>query len=159
MIAAPSKSKDLAKEFLENYVLSLEGLKTINADVPLGTPANKAFFKELFAEPEHQGDHGQRAPRRADAEHSGNGPLLVFDGIGAGKHHERPPDSEGIAGRRCRAHARQVSNKSSASNRRPGQTSANTTEAIDVAEESDARIGGSSGRAHTRPPGGSSVPE
>ncbi len=51
MIAAPSKSKDLAKEFLENYVLSVEGLKTINADVPLGTPANKAFFKELSANP------------------------------------------------------------------------------------------------------------
>jgi len=51
MIAAPSKSKDLAKEFLENYVLSLEGLKTINADVPLGTPANKAFFKELSQNP------------------------------------------------------------------------------------------------------------
>jgi maltose/maltodextrin transport system substrate-binding protein len=47
MIAAPSKNKDVAKEFLENHVLKVEGLKTINADVPLGTPANKAFFKEL----------------------------------------------------------------------------------------------------------------
>jgi len=51
MIAAPSQNKDVAKEFLENYVLSLEGLKTINADVSLGTPANKAFFKELAANP------------------------------------------------------------------------------------------------------------
>ena len=51
MIAAPSKSKDLATEFLENNVLTLEGLKTINADVKLGTPANKAFFKELSADP------------------------------------------------------------------------------------------------------------
>lgn len=47
MISAPSKNKDLAKEFLENHVLRVEGLKMINADVPLGTPANKAFFKEL----------------------------------------------------------------------------------------------------------------
>ena len=47
MIAAPSKSKDVAKEFLEGSVLSVEGLKVINADVPLGTPANKALFKEL----------------------------------------------------------------------------------------------------------------
>jgi maltose/maltodextrin transport system substrate-binding protein len=47
MISAPSKNKDVAKEFLENHVLKVEGLKTINADVPLGTPANKAFFKEL----------------------------------------------------------------------------------------------------------------
>jgi maltose/maltodextrin transport system substrate-binding protein len=51
MIAAPSKNKDLAKEFLENYVLSLDGLKTINADVALGTPANKAFFEELSSNP------------------------------------------------------------------------------------------------------------
>lgn len=51
MIAAPSPNKDLAKEFIENFVLRLEGLKKINADVPLGTPANKAFFKELSANP------------------------------------------------------------------------------------------------------------
>jgi maltose/maltodextrin transport system substrate-binding protein len=51
MIAAPSKSTDLAKEFIENAVLKLDGLKTINADVPLGTPANKAFFKELAENP------------------------------------------------------------------------------------------------------------
>jgi maltose/maltodextrin transport system substrate-binding protein len=49
MISAPSKQKDIAKEFLENHVLRVEGLKAINADVPLGTPANKAFFKELSA--------------------------------------------------------------------------------------------------------------
>ena len=47
MISAPSKQKDVAKEFLESHVLSVAGLKAINADVPLGTPANKAFFKEL----------------------------------------------------------------------------------------------------------------
>jgi maltose/maltodextrin transport system substrate-binding protein len=47
MISAPSKQKDVAKEFLENHVMRVEGLKMINADVPLGTPANKAFFKEL----------------------------------------------------------------------------------------------------------------
>jgi maltose/maltodextrin transport system substrate-binding protein len=49
MISAPSKQKDVAKEFLENHVMRVEGLKMINADVPLGTPANKAFFKELSA--------------------------------------------------------------------------------------------------------------
>lgn len=51
MISAPSKQKDVAKEFLENHVLRVEGLKAINADVPLGTPANKAFFKELSENP------------------------------------------------------------------------------------------------------------
>ncbi|HEY6513948.1 MAG TPA: maltose/maltodextrin ABC transporter substrate-binding protein MalE [Burkholderiaceae bacterium] len=51
MIAAPSKQKDVAKEFIENHVMKIDGLKMINADVPLGTPANKAFFKELSENP------------------------------------------------------------------------------------------------------------
>jgi maltose/maltodextrin transport system substrate-binding protein len=51
MIAAPSKLKDLAREFLERHVLSVPGLKTIAADVPLGTPANKAYYAELAADP------------------------------------------------------------------------------------------------------------
>jgi len=51
MIAAPSKNKDLARDFLENYVLTLDGLRMINADVPLGTPANKAYFAELKSDP------------------------------------------------------------------------------------------------------------
>ena len=51
MIAAPSKNKDIAKEFIENWLLKIDGLKTVNADVPLGTPANKAFFKELSENP------------------------------------------------------------------------------------------------------------
>ena len=50
MIAAPSQAKDLAREFLENYVLRVEGLKTISADVALGTPANKAYFAELASD-------------------------------------------------------------------------------------------------------------
>jgi maltose/maltodextrin transport system substrate-binding protein len=47
MIAAPSKVKDLAREFIENHLLTVESLKVISADVSLGTPANKAYFKEL----------------------------------------------------------------------------------------------------------------
>ncbi len=51
MVTAPSKVKDIAREFIENHLLTLQGLKTINADVPLGAPANKAFFRELSADP------------------------------------------------------------------------------------------------------------
>ncbi len=51
MIAAPSKNKDIAKEFIENHLMRPEGLKMVNADVPLGTPANKAFFAELSSNP------------------------------------------------------------------------------------------------------------
>ena len=47
MIAAPSKVKDIAREFLENHLLRVDSLKTMSADVPLGTPANKQYFAEL----------------------------------------------------------------------------------------------------------------
>jgi len=51
MITAPSKVKDIAREFIENHLLRIDSLKTINADVPLGTPASKAFYTELAADP------------------------------------------------------------------------------------------------------------
>ena len=48
---AASPNKDLAVEFLENYLLDVEGLKTVNADVPLGAVANKAYMEELSSDP------------------------------------------------------------------------------------------------------------
>jgi maltose/maltodextrin transport system substrate-binding protein len=51
MITAPSKVKDIAREFIENHLLKVESLKVISADVPLGTPANKAYFAELSSDP------------------------------------------------------------------------------------------------------------
>ena len=51
MIAAPSKQKDIAREFIENHLLKVDSLKIISADVPLGTPANKAYFRELAGDP------------------------------------------------------------------------------------------------------------
>jgi maltose/maltodextrin transport system substrate-binding protein len=51
MITAPSKVKDIAREFLENHLLRVEGLKTVSAHVPLGTPANKAYYRELASDP------------------------------------------------------------------------------------------------------------
>jgi maltose/maltodextrin transport system substrate-binding protein len=51
MVAAPSKVKDIAREFIEWHLLRIDSLKAINADVPLGTPANKAFFAELASDP------------------------------------------------------------------------------------------------------------
>ncbi len=49
MINKSSPNKDVAVEFLENYLTTVDGLKTVNNDVPLGTPANKALFKELYS--------------------------------------------------------------------------------------------------------------
>ncbi|MEC5215255.1 maltose/maltodextrin transport system substrate-binding protein [Actimicrobium sp. GrIS 1.19] len=54
MISKASPNKDVATEFLEGEMLTVAGLKTINADVPLGTPANKALFNELKTDPNIQ---------------------------------------------------------------------------------------------------------
>ena len=51
MVTAPSKVKDIAREFLEHHLLRVDSLKTVSADVPLGTPANKAYFSELANDP------------------------------------------------------------------------------------------------------------
>lgn len=51
MIAAPSKLKDIAREFLEQHLLRPEALKVLDADVPIGVPANKAFYAELAVNP------------------------------------------------------------------------------------------------------------
>jgi len=51
MVSAPSKLKDVAREFIENHLLTVASLKIISADVPLGTPANKAYFQELSGDP------------------------------------------------------------------------------------------------------------
>ncbi len=51
MLSAPSRLKDVAREFIEHHLLKVDSLKTIGADVPLGTPANKAYFRELSTDP------------------------------------------------------------------------------------------------------------
>ncbi|MBV8660362.1 MAG: extracellular solute-binding protein, partial [Burkholderiales bacterium] len=51
MINHASPNKDVAIDFIENNLLTQAGLKTINADVPLGTPASKTLFKELQNDP------------------------------------------------------------------------------------------------------------
>ncbi len=51
MISAPSKVKDIAREFIENHLLRIDNLKVISADVALGTPANKAYYQELSSDP------------------------------------------------------------------------------------------------------------
>ena len=40
-------NKDVAQEFLENYLLTAEGLETMNNDVALGAVANKEFMETL----------------------------------------------------------------------------------------------------------------
>lgn len=51
MINKSSPNKDIAAKFMEDYLMRPENLKVLNNDVPLGTPANKAFFKQLYKDP------------------------------------------------------------------------------------------------------------
>lgn len=46
-ISTASPNKDLAVEFLENYLMTNEGLKQVNKDKPLGAVALKSFQQEL----------------------------------------------------------------------------------------------------------------
>ncbi len=47
--ASPNKS--IAKEFLENYLLTEKGLTVMNNNVPLGAVANNAMMKKLMKDP------------------------------------------------------------------------------------------------------------
>jgi maltose/maltodextrin transport system substrate-binding protein len=49
-VNAASPNKDLAKEFIENYMLTDEGLKTINDNVPLGAVPDKSVAETLAAD-------------------------------------------------------------------------------------------------------------
>lgn len=51
MINKASPNKDLATEFIENYVLQVKGLKMINEAEAIGVPANIAYYNELKADP------------------------------------------------------------------------------------------------------------
>jgi maltose/maltodextrin transport system substrate-binding protein len=54
MIPKASKNAALAKEFIEHWMLTPKGLKTMNADVPLGAPANIEVFNQLKGDPRVQ---------------------------------------------------------------------------------------------------------
>lgn len=50
-ISTASPNKDLAVEFIENYLLTDQGLRNINDDKPLGAVALNSFQKELATDP------------------------------------------------------------------------------------------------------------
>ncbi len=50
-ISTASPNKDLAVEFIENYLLTNEGLRKVNNDKPLGAVALNSFQKELGNDP------------------------------------------------------------------------------------------------------------
>ena len=50
-INAASPNKELAKEFLENYLMTDQGLESVNNDKPLGAVALKSFQEKLEKDP------------------------------------------------------------------------------------------------------------
>jgi len=51
MINKASTNKQLAVEFIENYMLTVDGLKTMDADVSLGVTPQKDFYKTRAGDP------------------------------------------------------------------------------------------------------------
>lgn len=51
MINRASTQKQIAVEFLENYMLTMDGLKTMDADVSLGVTPHKEFYKSRAGDP------------------------------------------------------------------------------------------------------------
>ena len=49
LINRSTPNSDLASQFIEKYVATSEGLKTIDADVPIGVPALKSLSNEMAA--------------------------------------------------------------------------------------------------------------
>jgi maltose/maltodextrin transport system substrate-binding protein len=49
LINRSTPNSDLATQFIEKYVVTSDGLKTIDADVPIGVPALKALSDEMAA--------------------------------------------------------------------------------------------------------------
>ena len=54
MINRASPNKDLAVLYLESYMLTPEGLRSMNEILSIGTPANKEFFEERSSDPNIQ---------------------------------------------------------------------------------------------------------
>ncbi|MNP58004.1 Maltose-binding periplasmic protein precursor [compost metagenome] len=50
-INAASPNKELATEFLENYLITDQGLADVNKDKPLGAVALKSFQEQLAKDP------------------------------------------------------------------------------------------------------------
>jgi maltose/maltodextrin transport system substrate-binding protein len=51
LINRASNNKDVAVEFIENYLLTMDGLKTLDSDVSLGVTAHKEFYKSRASDP------------------------------------------------------------------------------------------------------------
>ena len=79
-INAASPNKELAKEFLENYLLTDQGLDEVNKDKPLGAVALKSFQDQLAKDPRiaatmDNAQKGEIMPNIPQMAHSGTPPV------------------------------------------------------------------------------------
>lgn len=51
LISSTSTGKPLAREFIEKYLLTMDGLKTLDPDPSLGVPAHKEFYRSRATDP------------------------------------------------------------------------------------------------------------
>ena len=51
MINRATRQRELAVEFIENHLLTLAGLREIDAAEPIGAPASRSFYRELADDP------------------------------------------------------------------------------------------------------------
>jgi len=85
-INAASPNQDLAVEFIENYMLTDDGLATWNAQSALGALADKSAGAAQ-TDPQGCGHHRQCGDRDSNAVEPGNGCVLVGHGPGFGQYH------------------------------------------------------------------------
>ena len=51
MINRATRQRELAVEFIENYLLQPRGLRTVNQAEPIGAPASRTYYAELSSDP------------------------------------------------------------------------------------------------------------
>ncbi|WP_338844548.1 maltose/maltodextrin ABC transporter substrate-binding protein MalE [Massilia sp. W12] len=94
MISATSPNRASAVRFIEEYLLSLQGLREMNADVPLGVPANHAFYQELksdaaIAATMHNIQQGQIMPNNPEMGKFWSAMKSALENITSGRQNSR----------------------------------------------------------------------
>jgi maltose/maltodextrin transport system substrate-binding protein len=51
MINRATRQRELAVEFIENYMLKLDGLRAVDRAEPIGAPASRSYYTELAVDP------------------------------------------------------------------------------------------------------------
>ena len=112
LINRSSPNLDLAQHFLEEHVLTSDGLKAMDADAPLGVPALKTLCDEMAAK-NHliKVTYENAGKRGCDAEHSANGQILDFHEGSFRDRHERRSHARNCPKGRLEEHGKVALNR------------------------------------------------